>query len=223
LLAVTWLVFIYAIISGQLVEASLGYFACPLLTVLLGVILLRERLRWRQSASIAIALLGLAALTVMVGRLPWIAVTLAFSYALYALVRKIVGMDALVSLAVETLLLAPLALAYLACVAPASNGIGGGWSTLGLLMLAGPVTTVPLLFFGAAARRLSLSTLGMLQYLSTTLQFLVATVFFHEPFHGVQIVSFGCVWTAIALYTADSLHASRQSPIAMVEPVVADL
>ena len=218
MLAATWLVFIYAIASGQLVEATLGYFACPLLSVLLGVLFLRERLRPLQTASIAIAFLGAAALAAMVGRLPWIAVTLASTFALYSLVRKIVGMDGLISLSVETLLLAPLALAYIVWVAPAAENGGGRWITFGLLMLAGPATTVPLLLFGAAARRLRLSTLGMLQYLGTTLQFLVAIVFFGEPFHRVQIISFGCVWTAIILYTADSLQAARQSPSAVIEP-----
>ena len=119
LLAATWLGFIYAIASGQLVEATLGYFFCPLLTVLLGMVLLGERLRPMQTASIAIAVLGVAALTALVGRLPWIAVTLASTYALYCLVRRIVGMDGLISLSVETLLLAPVALGYLACVARA--------------------------------------------------------------------------------------------------------
>jgi len=218
-IAANWLVFIYAVISGQVLQASLGYFINPLVNVLLGVVFLRERLRPYQTLSIMLALVGVLVLAGFVGEVPWIALTLALTFALYGLMRKIMPVDGLVSLTVETLAMTPIALAYLGYVGATRQGAGSSIGTLGMLMLSGPVTTVPLLFFGAAARRLQLSTMGILQYLSPTLQFLLAVVAFQEHFSMAQIVSFGCIWTAIAVYTADSFRAVRQ---ALVEPFGAD-
>ena len=221
-IAANWLVFIYAVISGQVLQASLGYFINPLVNVLLGVVFLRERLRPYQTLSIMLALVGVLVLAGFVGEVPWIALTLALTFGLYGLMRKIMPVDGLVSLTVETLAMAPVALAYVGYLGATRQGAGSSLGTLGLLALSGPVTTVPLLFFGAAAQKLRLSTMGILQYLSPTLQFLLAVVAFQEPFSTAQIVSFGCIWTAIAIYTADSYRAARQDRLALVEPFGAD-
>jgi chloramphenicol-sensitive protein RarD len=220
LIAANWLTFIYAVATGQVVQASLGYFINPLVNVLLGVIFLHERLRPYQVLSIVVAACGVLVLTWLVGEVPWIALTLASTFALYALMRKMTPVDGLASVTVETLFMTPLALAYLGYLAAAAHVTGSGPATIGLLMLSGPVTTVPLLFFAAAARRLPLSTLGILQYLTPTLQFLVAVVGFGESFSSPQIISFACIWTAIGIYTADSFRAARQTRLDRAEPFV---
>ncbi len=193
-IAANWLVFIYAVTSGQVLQASLGYFINPLVSVLLGVVFFRERLRPRQAFNILLALVGVLVLAGFVGKVPWIAMTLAFTFALYGLMRKIMLVDGMVSVTVETLAMTPIALAYVGYMGAADGLTANRFPNLGLLMLSGPVTTVPLLFFGAAARRLRLSTMGILQYLSPTLQFLLAVVVFQEPFSMAQIVSFACIW-----------------------------
>ena len=222
LMAANWLMFIYAVTTGQTVQASLGYFINPLVNVLLGVVFLRERLRPLQMLSIALAAVGVLVLAGWVGKVPWIALTLAGTFALYALMRKKTPVDGLASVTVETLLMTPLALAYLGYLATTDNLTGTGLGTIGLLTLSGLCTTVPLLCFAAAARRLPLSTLGILQYLTPTLQFLVAVVAFGEPFTLAQKVSFACIWTAIAIYTADSYRAVRQARLDVIEPFGAD-
>ena len=222
LISANWLVFIYAVVSGQVLQASLGYFINPLVNVLLGVVFLRERLRPCQTMSIVLALAGVIVLAGFAGQVPWIALTLALTFGLYGLMRKIMPVDGLVSLTVETLAMAPVALAYLAYLGTTRQGTGSSIGILGLLTLSGPLTAIPLLFFAAAADRLRLSTMGILQYLSPTLQFLLAVVAFREPFSTPQIVSFGCIWTAIAIYTADSYRVARQDRLALVEPFGAD-
>ena len=222
LIAINWLVFIRAMVNKQVLEASLGYFVNPLLNVLLGVALFRERLRPVQSVSIALAFMGMLVLGCLVGQWPWIAASLAVTFSLYGLMRKIMPVDGLVSLTVETLFLAPAALAYLVYLGTTHHAAAGGLSALGLLILSGPVTTMPLLFFGAAARRLRLSTMGILQYLSPTLQFLLAVFLYGEKFDVPQIAAFACIWMGIVIYTADSLRAARQAKLALVEPFGGD-
>jgi chloramphenicol-sensitive protein RarD len=229
LITVNWLLYIQAVATDRVLEASLGYFVNPLVSVLLGVAFLGERLRLYQTLSIVLALAGVLVMVALLGEVPWIALTLALTFALYGLLRKIMPVDGLVSLAVETLLMAPVALAYLAWLA-ASRGGGQGFTwgmatgpgMCGLLMLSGPITSIPLLFFGAAARRLRLSTMGILQYLSPSLQFMLAVAVFREPFTAAKAVSFGLIWLAIALYTADSFRAVRQAQLAVVEPFGGD-
>jgi chloramphenicol-sensitive protein RarD len=222
LIAVNWLVFIYAVASGQVLQSALAYFISPLVNVLLGMAFLRERLRPCQCLSMLLALAGVAVLAAFVGEAPWIALSLAITFALYGLMRKIMPVDGLVSLTVETLLMLPFALAWLGYLAATRQAAPSSPGVLALLLLTGPVTTIPLLFFGAAARQLRLSTLGILQYLSPTLQFLLAVVAFQEPFSTAQVVSFACIWAAIALYTADSYRAARQARLDLVEPFGAD-
>jgi chloramphenicol-sensitive protein RarD len=217
-IAANWLMFIYAVTSGQVLQASLGYFINPLVNVLLGVLFLRERLRPRQMLSIGLALIGVLVLTAFVGKVPWVALTLALTFSFYALMRKLMPVDGFVSLAVETLLMVPVALAYLGYLAATSSHEPLRLSTVGLLMLSGPITTVPLLFFGAAARRLRLSTMGILQYLSPTLQFLLAVLAFGESFSSAQLLSFACIWAAVLIYATDSLRAVREHRIEIVEP-----
>lgn len=221
-IAVNWLVYVYSVASGQILQASLGYFVNPLVNVLLGVVFLRERLRPYQTMSIVLALAGVLVLAGLVGEVPWIALTLALTFALYTLMRKIMPVDGLVSLTVETLAMMPVALAYLGYLAATRHGTQPSIPLLGLLVLSGPVTTLPLLFFGAAARRLRLATMGILQYLTPTLQFLLAVVVFRETFSIAQMVSFLFIWTGIAVYVADSFRAARQARLALVEPFGAD-
>jgi chloramphenicol-sensitive protein RarD len=205
LIAVNWLVFIYAVGSHQVLQASLGYFMNPLLSIFLGMIFLHERLRRPQ--WVAVLMVGAAVLNLALRSetFPWIAVSLAASFGFYGLVRKKVDIDALHGLLVETLILLPVALVCLAF--PAERGLSPG--TLGLLSLSGIITAVPLVFFGIALRLLKLSTLGFLQYTGPTLQFLVAVVLFHEPLGGAKLASFALCWLAIGVYVADSIRTRR--------------
>jgi chloramphenicol-sensitive protein RarD len=166
LVAATWLTFIYAVQTRQVIQASLGYFMNPLVNVLLGVVFLRERLRPWQIVSVVLAIVGVAVLTAWVGQFPWIPIILAVSTALYALLRKTTPVDSLLGVAVETLFITPFALAYLAYLFATGHAQGNSVSLWGLLMLSGPATSIPLLLFGGAARRLQLSTLGFVQYLT---------------------------------------------------------
>jgi len=217
LIAGNWLTFIYAVQTRQVIQSSLGYFINPLVNVLLGVVFLRERLRPYQLLSIMLALAGVAVLTGLVGQVPWISLTLALSFALYGLLRKLMPVDGLVSLTVETLFLMPAALAFLGYLDAKSESTGTGPLLTGLLMLSGPITAIPLLLFGAAARRLRLSTMGIIQYLTPSLQFLVAVFLFREPFAPAQLLSFACIWTAVVIYTVDSLYAARQTRLGVLE------
>lgn len=210
LIALNWLIFIYAVVSHQVVETSLGYFINPLLSVALGVIFLRERLRAWQWVAVLIAGAAVANLALRGTGFPWIAVSLAFTFGFYGLVRKTVDINSLHGLLVETALLFPVALAVLAFVpAPATPAV-----TLGILSLSGILTAVPLLMFGVALRRLKLSTIGFLQYIGPTGQLLVALVVFHEPMDRVKLTSFAVCWLGIAVYTADSLLSHQAQSVA---------
>ena len=213
LIAVNWFTYIHAVSTNQVVEASLGYFLTPLVNVLLGAVFLGERMRPVQLASLAIAAVGVALLTSQGSGFPTIAVTLAISFAFYGLMRKTAAVDAAIGLFVETTLLAPVAAITLLVLAyrGESEAIEAGAPTLALLALGGIVTTTPLLFFAGAAKRLSMSTLGFLQYLAPSLQFVVAVAAFREPFSRRSLVSFIIIWIAVALYTADSVRQWRRS------------
>ena len=208
LLALNWFIYIYAVSTNQVVSASLGYFINPLINVLLGVVMLKERLRGWQLLSVALATIGVA----MLGAPP-IALSLAVTFAFYGLLRRHVAVDGLVGLFVETALLAPLAAAYIIVVEThgAAPFLGGDAAMRLKLMASGIVTAVPLLLFTAAARRLRFSTLGFLQYLAPTLQFLLAVKFFGETLDDEQLTAFGLIWTAVALYSFDSLRAFGNS------------
>jgi chloramphenicol-sensitive protein RarD len=203
LLAFNWFVYIYAVTTNQIVDASLGYFLNPLVNVLLGVVILGERLRRWQSAGIALAGVGVAIMGA-----PWIAVSLAVSFAFYGLLRKQVAVDGLLALFVETLLLAPVALAFVGYLQAtgASVFVASDPGMCFTLMASGVVTCGPLLLFGAAARRLRFATLGILQYLAPSIQFLLAVFLFGEPLSTTRLVALCFIWAAVAIYAIDSLR-----------------
>jgi chloramphenicol-sensitive protein RarD len=205
LIGLNWLLYVWAVVHDHVVEASLGYFVNPLVNVLLGVLVLRERLSRAQWIAVALAAAGVAILTVAHGRLPWIALALAVSFGLYGLARKTVGADAVVGLLWETGLLAPVAAGYLVVLQARGTGAFGPADpgTSELLALGGAVTAVPLVLFAYGARALPLSTLGFLQYLSPSLQFLLAVLVFREPFTPAHAATFACIWAALALLTWD--------------------
>jgi chloramphenicol-sensitive protein RarD len=200
-IAINWLIFIYSVASHQVLQSSLGYFINPLFSIFLGMIFLRERLRRWQWAAVIIAAIGVLNLALRSDRFPWIALSLAGSFGMYGLVRKKVDIDSLHGLLVETAVLLPVALVVLAL--PAARHVSA--HSLGLLSLSGVITAVPLLFFGVALRRLKLSTMGFLQYVGPTLQFLVALVVFHEALDQAKLASFALCWLAIGVYAADSI------------------
>jgi chloramphenicol-sensitive protein RarD len=202
LIAVNWLVYIWSVQNGHVLEASLGYFINPLVNVALGTIVLGERIGRIQKAAVAVAALGVAVMAGAGGGALWIPLTLALSFGLYGLIRKVAAIDALGGLTVETALLAAPALAVL-LLGP-EPVFGRGTQTDVLLVLAGAVTAAPLLMFAAAARRLRYATMGLLQYIAPTLQFLEAVILFREPLRAVHIVTFALIWTGCALYALGS-------------------
>ncbi len=209
LVTTNWTVFIYAVVTNQLVQSSLGYYINPLVNVLLGVVFLQERLSKRQTLAVAIAALGVSSLVVSHGTVPWIALTLAVTFGFYALVRKKAGIDPIVGLLVETALLAPFAVGHLVWL-----GADGAFGTAGLaqdllLALAGPMTAVPLVLFMYGAQRLKLSTVGLLQYIGPTGMLVLGVLAFGEAFTPAHGVAFACIWTALALYSADTLATRR--------------
>lgn len=217
LIAVNWLTYVYGVTTGQAVEASLGYFINPLVSVLLGVVVLKEKLRPLQWAAVGIGFIAVGVLTVSYGKPPWIALTLALSFGLYGFVKKRVGprADAITSLTVETIVLAPVAavamtvLALTGAATLAAHGAGHFW----LLAASGIITAVPLLFFGASARRLPMTTIGLLQYFAPVLQFIVALAVFHEPMTTDRWIGFGVVWLALLVLTMDMLLATRKNSV----------
>lgn len=217
LLSLNWLLYVYAVQGHQVLQASLGYFITPLFNVLLGVVVLRERLHRVQWAAVALAAAGVGWLTLRSGGLPWLALALAASFAVYGLIRKTAALGALEGLTLETLILAPLvlpALAWWAWTAGHEHSVGQ-WSWL---MLGGPLTALPLMFFAAGARRLRLATLGMVQYLSPTLQLLIGVWVFGEPFGGDRLLGFVLIWAALALHTLHALTAARAAPQESLPP-----
>jgi chloramphenicol-sensitive protein RarD len=211
LLSTNWLLYVYAVQHGHVADASLGYFINPLLNVLLGVLVLRERLRPLQWLAVALAALGVMWLTWQAGKLPWIALALACSFALYGLIRKTASLGALEGLALENMLLAPLVLPALLWLSYSQAGVlfNGPASQLGWLMLGGPLTALPLLLFAAGARQLPLATLGMLQYIGPTLQLILAVWVFHEPFSPQRFIGFAFIWTALLVMSAEGLGITK--------------
>jgi chloramphenicol-sensitive protein RarD len=213
LIGANWALFIWAIEQERVVAASLGYFVNPLLNVALGFALLGERLRPLQTAALALAVVGVALETRALGHLPLLSLALAGSFAFYGLVRKVWPEDPFVGLLLETVVLLPVAavaVVWLQGLAELRADDSAGY--LGALALAGVVTTAPLLCFAGAAPRLRLSTIGFTQYLAPSLQFLLAVFAFGEPFESARLVSFGIIWTALAVFTADALVAERRRP-----------
>lgn len=211
LIATNWLVFIYAVQHGEVLQSSLGYFITPLLSVLLGFTFLRERLsRWQQ-LSVLLALIGVLNLTIRYGQVPWIALVLAASFGLYGLLRKIAKVEAMIGLTIETMLLAPIALGYIVYLATQQqSGFLSGTARLDLLLpLSGIVTAIPLLFFVAAARRLRLATIGFLQYITPSMHFILAVGLYGETFSHTHLLSFLFIWVGLAVYSGEALWTNR--------------
>lgn len=209
LVAFNWLMYILAVYLHIIVQASLGYFMLPLVSIVLAMLIFRERMRPLQQLAIAFAFVGVCLLTWTAGTFPWIAIALAVSFAIYGMIRKQVPVDGLVGLTVETIVLLPIALAYIIYAHCEYDDLADAW-LLAKLSLSGVVTAVPLLCFGQAARRLPLSMLGFMQYISPSVQFLLAIWLFGETVRGGWL-NYGLVWTALVIFSLDSYLAYRRS------------
>ncbi len=209
LISCNWLLFIWAVNSGHVTEASLGYYINPLVNVLLARLFLGERLRRLQLVAVAFAMAGVLWLAVGLGVVPWVSLTLAATFGLYGLLRKQAPVEALTGLTVETALATPIALAYLLLFVPAGARFGGSAGEAALLVGSGVATAVPLLWFAMGARRLRYSTLGIIQYVAPTCQLGLAVLAYGEPFTARHAVTFGLIWTAVALYAADGFFFGR--------------
>jgi chloramphenicol-sensitive protein RarD len=215
ILALNWLTFIWAVNNGFIVEASLGYFINPLLNVLLGFVLLKERLRFWQVIAVTIAALGVAWLTFHYGAFPWIALTLAVTFGFYGLLRKIAPLGAMEGLFLETLILLIPALCVMLFFQTHGSAafLNSGLKTSLLLFASGAVTAVPLILFSSSARQISLTALGLLQYIAPTLQFMVGVLLYHETFNTTRFIGFCIIWGALAVYILEGILYSRRSYI----------
>jgi chloramphenicol-sensitive protein RarD len=225
LIAVNWGLYIWGVNHHHVVETSLGYFVNPLVTVALSVLVLGERLRRLQWVAVAIAAGGVVVLTIQAGRPPWIALALAGSFGTYGLIKKVVGVEPAAGLAIETAVLAPLAVAYLLIIGADGHGTftshGGGHALL--LAAAGPVTAIPLLLFAAASSRVALSRMGLMQYLTPSIQFLIGVLVRHESLPPMRLVGFLLVWAALVVFTADSTSEWRRPTQASAAVAPAEL
>lgn len=208
-----WFLYIWAVNNDHLLQASLGYYINPLVNVVLGMVFLKERLRPKQVLAVGLATAGVLYLTIYYGEFPWIALTLAVSFGFYGLIRKVAPVGSLVGLTIETLLLTIPAAVYLFYLD--SKGAGSIFRVslkLDLLLMGcSVITATPLLFFNLGARRLYLSTLGLLQYIAPSCMFILAVFLFHEPFSSAQVITFILIWTALAIYSADSVRYYRNN------------
>ena len=213
LISINWITYVHGIAANRVVETSLGYFINPLVNVLLGVLLLSERLNAAQWTAVTIAGAGVAWLTWTAGHPPWISLTLAFSFGLYGLVRKVIRVDALAGFGTETLLLAPIGIGYILWCEQAGTGVltTGSVGLYTLLIVGGPLTAIPLVLFAFGARRIPYSTVGLLQYIGPTIQMLLAVFVFGEPFSGPRVLGFVLIWTALAIYAGDGVWRSRKA------------
>lgn len=213
-LGINWFTYVWAVITNHVVESSLGYFINPIVSVLLGVIFLRERLRTFQWVAIAMVTAGVVYLTITFGQLPWISLLLAVTFGFYGLLKKIAPLGALHGITLETAVLTIPSLVYLFIVNANGTGTFGHSTPLldFLLVLSGPVTAIPLLLFATGARRIPLTTIGLLQYIAPTLQFLLGVLVFHEPFDQSRLIGFMIIWLALVLFSVENLLARRRTP-----------
>lgn len=211
LIGINWFTYIFAVHTDRIVEASMGYYINPLISIFLGLIVLKERLIRIQWIALILATIGVLIVTVHFGRIPWIALVLSGTFGLYGLIKKIMNLDALSSLGVETLLLAPIAGGFI--VLQEMNGKGSfmdvKYTIDGLLILSGAITALPLYWFAQGARRIPLSRIGFLQYIAPTLMLLIGVLIYSESFTTVHALSFGLIWVALALYTASIIRMSK--------------
>jgi chloramphenicol-sensitive protein RarD len=224
LIGVNWLLYVWAVNAGHIVETSLGYFINPLLSVFLGLIILREKLRLTQWIPIVIAFIGVVYLTFTYGRLPWIALGLAFSFGFYGLVKKLAPLSSVFGLTLETGILFIPALAYLGIhEADGTASFLHTGITADLLMIgAGVVTTIPLLMFASAAKQIPLTMIGVLQYLAPTIQFLIGVFIYKEAFDTTRLIGFSIVWLALIIFWVENFMANRNPPVQPLPEVGAD-
>lgn len=207
LIGLNWLIYIWAVGQERVMEASLGYYINPLVNVLIGAVFFAERLRIAQWVAVALATIGVTIMTMALGSLPWVALVLCFTFAFYSVIRKQVQVDSRAGFVVEAAILAPLALIWLGWFVgqPSGRLMGEGGMDIPLLLASGPITAVPLILFAVAAKRLRFSTIGMMQYIGPTLQFLIAVALFKEPFGQTHAWAFGFIWLALIVFSTDSL------------------
>ena len=223
LIAANWLIWVWAVMNGHVLEGSLGYYLNPLVNVLLGVVLLKERLSKGQVFAVVLAAAGVAVLAVGAGGALWISLSLAASFALYGFFRKIAPVDAIEGLLIETAILAPAGLAWILWLrSEGQSGFGVDLTTDVLLVLAGAVTAIPLLLFTAAAKRLAYSTLGFLQYIAPSLQFLLAVLVFGERLTVAHMVCFGAIWTALIIFASEGIRKTRAASRARSDAALAE-
>ena len=220
-LAVNWFLFIWAVNNDHLLDASLGYYINPLLSVALGVIFLGERLRPWQLVAVGLALVGVIIQLVMVGSLPLVSLALAGTFGIYGLLRKQMPIDSFVGLLIESLMMLPIALVYWLLIldTSTSNMLFNEWSLNTILICAGIVTTAPLLCFTAAAKRMTLSALGFFQYIGPSIMFVLATLYYQEPLYFSKLITFACIWTALAVFSIDSIKARKKSKAAATKAI----
>jgi chloramphenicol-sensitive protein RarD len=213
LITVNWGLYIYAVFAGHVVEAALGYFVSPLVSVLLGVVVLRERLRMVQWVAVGLGAAAVVVITIEAGQLPWIALGLASSFGVYGLLKSMIPLSASAGVAAESLVLAPFAIAVVVAfeVSGAGTLTGHGVGHVLLLIVTGPVTAVPLMLYGAAARRVPLSTIGVLMYLNPILQFLWGVLVVGEAMPPTRWIGFVLVWVALAVFTVDLVRAGHRA------------
>ncbi|WP_319436453.1 EamA family transporter RarD [Mycobacterium sp. RTGN5] len=212
LVSTNWVIYVYAVNNGHVVDAALGYFINPLVSVLLGVLIFRERLNRAQVVALAIALAAVVLLAIEVGGPPFIALGLAFSFGLYGAVKKVVPTDPRVSVGLEAAIAAPFAIVYIAVLQLSGHGqfTNNGAGHIALMILSGPITAIPLLFFAAAAQRLPLVTLGLLMYLTPAMQMTWGVVVAHEPMPPARWVGFALIWLALLVFSGDALRRTRR-------------
>lgn len=212
ILMANWFIYIHAINSERVLETSLGYFINPLVNVIFGLLIFKERLRPWQILALGLAAIGVLNLVFRVGEVPWIALSLACTFSTYGMIRKLVKLGSVEGLLVETSLVLPIALGYAVYLAAAGQAqfLAHGWRLDLLIILAGPVTALPLIWFTSAARRLNYSTLGIFQYIAPSGHFLLGVFLYEEPFGPVQLFTFACIWAALAIFTADSVRHMRR-------------
>jgi len=219
LISINWIVYVWGVNAGHVLETSLGYFINPLVNVLLGVLILKERLNRPQWLAVAFAFAGVVWLTLQTGKLPWIALSLAISFGLYGLIRKMVKVDAIAGLGAETLLIAPFAAVYLGWLEVRGGGAFGNTTLLIDVMLfaGGLVTAIPLALFSYGARLIPYSTIGLIQYIGPTMQLLLGIFLYHEPFTATRAIGFALIWMALVIYGGDGILRARRRPQAMPE------
>ncbi len=211
LIGINWFTYIYAVHIDRIVEASMGYYINPLISIFLGLLVLKERLDRIQWIALILAMVGVLIVTYHFGRIPWIALVLSVTFGFYGLIKKIMNLDALSSLGVETLLLVPIAGGFIVVQAVKGTGsfLTADFSVTGLLVFSGAITAIPLYWFAQGARRIPLSRIGFLQYIAPTLMLLIGVIGYSEPFTAIHTVSFGFIWTALALYTLSLIRKVR--------------